>query len=147
MELGVQHSRFERGRIRRSVRRLNLKATLQTTRFSWPIDDDNNVPAKRGSRCLSPAEMEYCLTPARDQCLQGPDIVHRPRVSRLPAQWKHRRSSCAQANGAALARSLCERGASNPVEIVLTLVCKSFSAAGRADGQVFVSAVGASNGP
>lgn len=89
---------------------LNLKATLQTTRFSWPIDDDNNVPAKRGSRCLSLQEGILYDPGTQDQCLQGPDIVHRPRASRLPAQW-NTGDSCAQANSAALARSLCERGA------------------------------------
>lgn len=66
---------------------LNLKATLQTTRFSWPIDDDNNVPAKRGSQCLSRQEGILYDPGTQDQCLQGPDIVHRPRASRLPAQW------------------------------------------------------------
>lgn len=94
-----------------------------------------------------PGEMEYCMTPAQDQCLQGPDIVHKASRLAITGAVEHRRLSCAQANGAALARSLCERGSSNPVEIVWTLACKSFSAAGRADGQVFVSAVGASNGP
>lgn len=46
--------------MRRST--LNFKAHLQTTRFSRPIDDENNGVAKRVS-VTEPGEMEYCIVP------------------------------------------------------------------------------------
>lgn len=44
---------------------LNFKAHSQTTRFSRPIDDEDNGVAKR-VLVTEPGEMEYCIVPGLD---------------------------------------------------------------------------------